>query len=253
MSEYIVISTEDRITTLTITRPDKKNAITQDMYAAMADAIVAYGDNDGARAFVITGTDDMFTAGNDLQDFSTGAGDSHDLPPVGRFLNAIRDCPKPLIAAVNGQAIGVGLTMLLHCDLVYAADSATFSAPFVKLGLVPEAASSMLLPACVGMAVANDILLAGRKLNAEEAHRYGLVARVFPDTELSSAVKQIATNVAHSAPTALRRSKALIRNQRDRVAEHMAVEGRIFVEQLQSPDFAESVAAMMQKRAPVYS
>ena len=253
MSEYIVINTDDRITTLTITRPDKKNAITQDMYGAMADAIVAYGDNDDARAFVITGTGDMFTAGNDLQDFSTGAEDSHDLPPVGRFLNAIRDCPKPLIAAVNGQAIGVGLTMLLHCDLVYAADSATFNAPFVKLGLVPEAASSLLLPASVGMAVANDILLAGRKLNAEEAHRYGLVARIFPDAELSSAVKEIATIVAHSAPTALRRSKELIRNQRDRVAEHMAVEGRIFVEQLQSPDFAESVAAMMQKRAPVYS
>ena len=251
MSEHIVVETEAKITTLTIARPDKKNAITQGMYGAMADAIAAYGDDDNARAFVITGTGDMFTAGNDLQDFSTGG--EEDIPPVGRFLNAIRDCPKPLIAAVNGHAIGVGLTMLLHCDLVYAGESATFSAPFVKLGLVPEAASSMLLPASVGMAVANDVLLAGRKLDAEEAHRYGLVARIFPDEALAGAVREIATGVATSAPTALRRSKELIRNERNRIAEHMAAEGRIFVEQLQSPDFAESVAAMMQKRAPVYS
>ena len=253
MSEYIVIENEGRITTLTIVRSDKKNAITQGMYAAMADAITAYGDDDGTRAFVITGTGDMFTAGNDLQDFSTGAEDDGEIPPVGRFLNAIRDCPKPLIAAVNGQAIGVGLTMLLHCDLVYAGESAVFSAPFVRLGLVPEAASSMLLPASVGMAVANDVLLAGRKLDAEEAHRYGLIARIFPDAELMASVQEIAAGVATAAPTALRRSKALIRNQRERVAEHMAAEGRIFVEQLQSPDFAESIAAMMQKRAPVYS
>ena len=252
MSEHIVISKEERVTTLTIARPEKKNAITQTMYAAMADALNAYGEDDAARAFVFTGASDMFTAGNDLQDFAAG-GAGGENPPVARFLNAIRDCPKPLIAAVNGPAIGIGLTMLLHCDLAYAGESATFSAPFVKLGLVPEAGSSMLLPASVGMAVANDILLAGRKLSAEEAHRYGLVSRVFPDADLAIAVQEIARSVSHSAPTALRQSKALIRSQREHVAEHMAVEGRIFLEQLQSADFAESVAAMMQKRQPVYA
>ena len=252
MSEHIVISKEERVTTLTITRPEKKNAITQAMYAAMADALTAYGEDDAARAFVITGAGDMFTAGNDLQDFATGdAGDEN--PPVARFLNAILDCPKPLIAAVNGPAIGVGLTLLLHCDLAFAGQSASFSAPFVKLGLVPEAGSSMLLPASVGMAVANDILLAGRQLSAEEAHRYGLVSRVFPDADLAASVAEIARGVSQSAPTALTQSKALIRSQRDRVAEHMAAEGRLFVAQLQSPDFAESVAAMMQKRQPVYA
>lgn len=253
MTDHILVSTADRITTITIQREDKKNAITQAMYGAMADAIETYGNTDDARALVITATGDMFTAGNDLQDFSTNSGPTDgELPPVGRFLNAIRDCPKPLIAAVNGAAIGVGLTMLLHCDLVYAGQSASFSAPFIKLALVPEAASSILLPASVGMAVANDILLAGRILNANEAHDYGLVARVFDDAALQQEVRQIAHTVASYSPVAMRRSKTLIRNQQDRIANHMGTEITAFVEQLKSPDFAESVAAMMQKRAPNY-
>ncbi|SIN68428.1 Enoyl-CoA hydratase [Parasphingorhabdus marina DSM 22363] len=252
MSNNIDLSTADRVTTLTIARADKKNAITQDMYAAMAEAITDYGQDMDVRALVITGAGDMFTAGNDLQDFSTGGADQDEIPPVSRFLHALRDCPKPVVAAVNGPAIGVGLTMLLHCDLVYAGQSATFNAPFVKLGLVPEAASSLLLPAAVGMAVANDILLAGRTLNAEEALRFGLIARIFPDGELQEAARQIALHIASSAPNALRQSKSLIRNQRDQIADQMQAEGRLFVDQLQSPDFRESVAAMMEKRAPNY-
>lgn len=254
MSEHIIVSTQDRVTTVTISRTDKKNAITFAMYTAIAEAIEEYGQTDQARALVITGEGDMFTAGNDLQDFMTGglpAGDAEN--PIIRFLNAIRDCPKPLIAAVNGSAIGVGLTMLLHCDLVYSANSATFSAPFVQLGLVPEAGSSMLLPASLGMAVANDVLLAGRVLTASEALNHGLVARVFADGELMNEVQEIAKAIAASSPVALKQSKALIRNQRDEVAGHMAAEIKIFAAQLQSPDFAESVAAKLQKRAPNYS
>ncbi len=252
MNQDIIISTEDRVTTLTISRTDKKNAITQSMYAAMADAIIDYGSDENARAFVITGDGDMFTAGNDLQDFSTGGGSKDEIPPVSRFLYAVRDCPKTVLAAVNGPAIGVGLTMLLHCDLVYAGRSATFNAPFVKLGLVPEAASSLLLPAAVGMAVANDILLAGRTLDAEEALRFGLIARIYPDAELQQAVHQIALHIAGSAPNALKQSKLLIRNQREKIADQMHAEAKLFVAQLNSPDFAESVAAMMEKRTPVY-
>ena len=251
MSDQIVVVEAGRVTTLSIARPEKKNAITQAMYAEMAQAIVDFGNDDAQRAMVITGAGDMFTAGNDLADFAVGSAD-HEAPPVVRFLDAIRDCPKPLIAAVNGPAIGVGLTMLLHCDLVYAGRSATFSAPFVKLGVVPEAGSSMLLPASVGMAVANDILLAGRTLNAKEAHDYGLAARVFPDADLMPAVNEIAAEVAMSAPTAMKRSKALIRHNRDALAEHMMTEIKLFAEQLQTRDFAESVAAKMQKRDPVF-
>ncbi|MGR3622937.1 enoyl-CoA hydratase-related protein [Pseudophaeobacter sp.] len=252
MSDTITLHTQDRVTTLTISRPRKRNAITQAMYGTMADALQAYGNSDDARAFVITGAEDYFSAGNDLQDFSTASHDG-DLPPVARFLDAISQCPKPVIAAVNGPAIGVGLTMLLHCDLVYAAESASFTAPFVKLGLVPEAASSLLLSASVGMAVANDILLAGRSLNAQEAHDYGLISRVFPDADLTSEVAAIAVHVAQSAPEAVRLSKSLIRNRRDEVALQMQKEAEHFVAQLKSPEFAEVVAAMMQKRQPSFS
>ncbi len=251
MSEHIKISREERVVTLTIDRQDKKNALTQEMYGAMADALEAYGASDEDRALVITGAGEMFTAGNDLGDFAKGDREEK-VPPVWRFLGALSNCPKPVIAAVNGPGIGIGLTLLLHCDLVYAGESASLGAPFVKLGLVPEAASSMLLPASVGMAVANDILLAGRILSAAEAERFGLVARVFPDADLQGEVRKIAIGVARSAPQSLQLSKRLIRHQREAVAAHMAAEGKLFAAQLQAPEFAESVAAMAQKRLPDY-
>lgn len=252
MTKDVLIEDNGPIRTIAFNRPDKKNAITQDMYQAMADAIFDYDKNDALRALVITGKGEMFTSGNDLFDFAKGMRTKHDTPPVGQYLAAISTCTKPLIAAVNGPGIGIGLTLLLHCDLVYAGESATLGAPFVKLGLVPEASSSMLLPAQVGMAVANDILLAGRTLNAQEALDVGLVSRVFKDAELMDEVHKIACHVAASAPTAVKKSKDLIRFNRDAVAAHMQTEGKIFGEQLQSPDFAESVAAMMEKRTPVY-
>lgn len=252
MSDTITLQTQDRVTILTINRPQKRNAITQKMYGAMADALKAYESSETQRAFVITGAEDYFTAGNDLQDFSM-ADHTGDLPPVARFLEAISTCKKPVIAAVNGPAIGIGLTMLLHCDLVYAATSATFTAPFVKLGLVPEASSSMLLSASVGMAVANDILLAGRRLTAEEAHNYGLISRVFADAVLQEEVAAVAKHVAASAPEAMKLSKSLIRHQRDLVAAHMGRESELFIAQLKSPEFSEVVTAMMQKRPPSFS
>ena len=251
MSEFIIVTNEDRITTITISRTDKKNAITKAMYTAMADAILAYSEDDNARALVITGAGDMFTSGNDISDFTTEL-TGNEKPPVVRFLDALRECPKPIIAAVNAHAIGIGLTMLLHCDLVYAHEKATFSAPFVKLGVVPEAASSILLPQAVGMAVANDILLAGRTLNAKEALDFGLASRVFNDTEYSASVKELAQQIADSAPISMRKSKDLIRNYRGTMTDHMNAEFADFGAQLKSPEFAESIAAKMQKRKPVY-
>lgn len=251
MTDNIAINTKDRVATLEIARPDKRNAISQAMYAAMAQALRDYGEDDDARAFVITGQGDYFTSGNDLKDFSTGSR-AEEIPPVAQFLQAISTCPKPVIGAVNGPAIGVGLTMLLHCDLVFAAEDATMSAPFVGLGLVPEAASSLLLPQAVGAAVANDIFMTGRALTASEALQFGLVSRVFSKSEFADEVSQIALQIANSAPTALKRTKALVRHQRELIAEQMQTESTVFVEQLTSPDFAESVAAKMQGRAPVF-
>lgn len=251
MAENITLQTVERVTTMTIARPAKRNAITQDMYAAMADALEDYARSDDSRAFVITGAEDYFTSGNDLQDFVMGPrGDG--VPPVIRFLTAVSTCPKPLIAAVNGPAIGVGVTMLLHCDLIIASDTATFSTPFVKLGLVPEAASSLLLPATVGMAVANDMFLANRVLDADEAVRFGLASRVFPFTDLMVETAKIAAQLADSAPTSMLKTKSLIRHGQAQMTAQMEKESVLFAEQLKSPEFAEVVAAKMQKRMPVF-
>lgn len=251
MDRPIRIKTEQRVTTMTITRPEKRNAITQAMYADMADALEDYAQSDAARAFIITGAEDYFTSGNDVKDFVMG-GKADDAPPVLRFLNAISSCPKPLIAAVNGPAIGVGVTLLLHCDLVMVADTATFSTPFVQLGLVPEAGSSMLLPAAVGMAVANDMLMAGRVLDAHEAVAFGLASRICAAQDLMAQSGLVAAQMAQSAPDAMRKTKSLIRHGQAQIAAQMQAESDLFAEQLHSAEFAEVMTAKVQKRAAVF-
>ena len=250
MTQHISVSELDRVLVIQLDRPERKNALTQAMYGAIADALDAATADDQCRAVIITGTGDAFTAGNDLTDFATGA--TEGKPPVQRFLETIRDTDLPVIAAVNGVAVGVGLTMLLHCDLAFAAESATFRAPFPQVGVVPEAGSSMLLPLTVGMAWANDILLAGRVLNASEALQAGLVSRVLADDELLDRAMEVAQSLAASAPNAMRQSKQLIRQHRAIVAERMADEAVRFAAQLASPEFAECTAAFMQKRKPVF-
>lgn len=252
MTDHIKLDLSDRILTITIARPERKNALTQAMYGKMADAIVDANTNKAVRAIVITGEGDMFTAGNDLSDFASMEERESGTPPVTRFLNAIRDAYKPIIAAVNGPAIGVGLTMLLHCDISFAAQSANFRAPFTQLGLVPEAGSSLLLPRIVGRSMANEVLLAGRILTADEALACGLVSRVLRDEELLGAAMATALKIAASAPTAILKSKALINSRTAEIADQMRAEGEIFAAQLQSPEFAEAAAAFAQKRAPVF-
>ncbi|MEH6521729.1 enoyl-CoA hydratase [Sulfitobacter sp.] len=251
MTDNIKLHTADRVTTLTMARPEKRNAITQAMYAAMADALEDYAASDDVRAFVITGAEDYFTSGNDVKDFSMGS-NGDEVPPVVRFLKAVSTCPKPLIAAVNGPAIGVGVTMLLHCDLVVVSEASTFSTPFVQLGLVPEAASSLLLPATVGMAVANDMLLANRVLDAREAVTFGLASRIVPAVDLMTEAGTIANQLAAAAPQSVLKTKSLIRHGRDQMIAQMDKESVMFAEQLKSPEFAEVVTAKMQKRAPVF-
>ncbi len=253
MTDQIKTTQDGHVLTLTIARPERKNALTQAMYGAMADAIVSANTDKSIRAIIITGEGDLFTAGNDLGDFASDMERKTGKPPVQRFLEAIRDAEKPLIAAVNGPAIGVGLTMLLHCDIAYASETADFRAPFTQLGLVPEAGSSLLLPATVGNSMANEILLAGRILTAEEALACGLVSRVVPAAQLLPEAGKTAQKIAASAPSAILKSKALIRGNRDAVANRMAAESKAFAEQLQSPEFAEAAAAFAQKRKPVFA
>ena len=245
------ISRDGKIIDIAFNRPDRRNAITHAMYAAFADALDALGTDDGLRAGLIRGEGEAFTAGNDLMDFAAGfPGDAE--PPVWRFLRTILTMEKPLIAAVNGPAVGVGLTMLLHCDVVIASETATFSAPFVKLGVVPEAGSSVLLPRTVGMALANDIMLGGRVLTAEEALSAGLVSTVVAPGELAQAARARAETFAAFAPRAMSRAKKLMRHDAAEIAAVMEREAVIFNEQLKSPEFAESAAAFMQKRAPKF-
>ena len=250
MTDHIQTEINDKIITITIDRQAQKNALTHEMYAAIADGLEQLDRDDSLRAGMITGAGDVFTAGNDLMDFAGGLPEGK--PPVFRFLDNIRDCSKPVIAAVNGPAVGVGLTMLLHCDLSFAAQSATFRAPFPMLGLVPEAASSMLLPLTVGTAMANDVFLGGRVLTADEALQAGLISRIFPNADLLNETSKVVAHIASQAPNAIKKTKHLVRSNKEEIKTRMGEENVLFAEQLKSPEFAEAAAAFMQKRAPKF-
>ncbi len=243
---HVTVEVDGRIVIVTFNRTDKRNAITQDMYRTMADTLEAAEADLGVAAVVFTGNGEAFTAGNDLQDFASGG----SLDQVSRFLQAIMTVNVPLIAAVNGMAIGVGLTMLLHCDLVYVEPSAVLSAPFVALGLVPEAASSLILPRVVGERRAAEILLAGRKIDGNEAAEWGLANAV------ASPVLKVACEAAYSLagqpPRAVRSTKALLHSNELTIAGRMAEEMNYFVEALGGTEFAEVIAARSEKRPPVF-
>lgn len=250
MTDHILCETTNRVMTITLNRPERKNALTREMYGTIADALAEADSNKDIRAVVITGNGDAFTAGNDIGDFTTKPPEGKQ--PVTRFLENISTAQTPILAAVNGIAVGVGLTMLLHCDLVFASKSARFKAPFTSLGLVPEAASSLLLPNALGMAWANDILIAGRILSADEALSAGLASRIYAQEELLEETQKVAETVAALPPSAVSQTKSLIRANRDAVSAQMATEGAIFAKQLQSDEFKEAAMAFMQGRAPVF-
>lgn len=248
MTNLVKTEREGRVLSIIMNRADKKNALTHEMYGAMADALQLAEDDAQIRCVIITGEGDTFTAGNDLGDFAAGLPEGK--PPVARFLESILNCDKPVMAAVNGPAVGVGLTMLLHCDLSYASETATFRAPFPHLGVVPEAGSSLLLPASIGTAWANDVFIAGRVLNASDALAAGLISRVFSAAALLPECKSIAARIAAQAPNAMRGTKRLVRSNRRAITERMQKEGALFAEQLKSPEFMEAAMAYMQRRLP---
>ena len=248
----IVVDHDGGILRITMSRPQKKNALTHAMYAAMADALQEAESSNSVQVMVITGSGDAFTAGNDLGDFlnpSPAGGES----PVLRYLLTLSTAEKPVIAAVNGLAVGIGTTMLLHCDLVYAARSATFSAPFVNLALVPEAASSLLLPRRIGHAKAAELFLLGGRMDAVQAEASGLVTAVFDDDRLQAEVTDRARALAAKAPSAVRATKALMKRGEEPVADRMRAESTQFALQLQSADLREAVQAFREKRAPKFS
>lgn len=252
MTAPILRDEKDGILTITMNRPDRKNALTVAMYDELSKALVQLDETASLRAAILTGAGDSFTSGNDIGDFMANP-PTDENSPVIRFLHGLLATKKPLIAAVNGTGIGVGLTMLLHCDLVFMADDAILQAPFTKLGLVPEAASSLLLPRLAGHQRAAEILLLGKKIDAAEAKDMGLVNEVVPSDQLMNRAWEAARNIAALPPEAIRITKALMRGDTGPVKDRMGEEGALFSERLKSPEAMEAFTAFMQKRTPDFS
>ncbi len=253
MSAHVIVETKERIARIELARLDKKNALTADMYQAMADALGAAEADAQVRAVLIHGKPDCFTAGNDLKDFLERPPHGEASPVFG-FLGRISRAEKPIVAAVGGVAVGIGTTMLLHCDLVYAAPNARFQMPFVPLGLVPEAGSSLLLPALAGYQRAAELLLLGQPFGADKALAAGLVTEVIPEADLLEYAKNAARGLAALPPASVRLTKALMKRRHDKaVAEQMAEEGRHFRERLASPEAKEAMSAFLAKRKPDFS
>lgn len=243
----------DGVATIEIARPEKKNALTQAMYEAMAEAINAAQADNAVRAVLITGQPGIFTSGNDLEDFM-------QRPPAGeesavfRFMKALVGCDKPVIAAVTGGAIGIGTTMLLHCDFVYVADDARLAMPFVGLGLVPEFASSLLVPQLMGARGAAEKLLLGDPFTGEQAVEAGIANAVLPAGEVLKHARRIAERFNSLPPGAVRESKQLLRRPNHAaVMEAIQVEAELFSKRLRSPEATEAFQAFFQKRKPDFS
>ncbi|MSO91746.1 MAG: enoyl-CoA hydratase [Acetobacteraceae bacterium] len=252
MSDHIIITREAGVMEIRLNRPDKKNALTRDMYAAIADAMDASNTDPGVRAIILTGTGDAFTSGNDVRDFQARAA-TNTASPAGRFLPTISTLKKPLIAAVNGAAIGIGATMLMHADLIVAARSASFLMPFTALGLVPEAGSSLLVPQAIGLRRANAMLLLGDRIDAATAADWGLINLVVDDTDLLPTARALAARLVALPPEAVRQTKALIRAGAADLQTHMAGELKIFAQRVASPEAGEAFAAFAEKRKPDFS
>ena len=243
----------EHILRIKINRPQKKNALTIAMYAAMADAIIQADEDNDIRVVFLQGTTECFTAGNDLQDFKDYRPDG-EVRAANPFLVAISRAQKPMVAAVGGIAVGVGTTMLLHFDLVYAGESTQFRLPFVNLGLCPEAASSFLLPRLIGHQHASELLLFGEPFSVTKAREIGLVNAVYPDAELIDTAYAQAQKLALQPPASVRLTKALLkRSISGNIADTMAEEMKYFSERLGSAECAEALSAFFERRKPDFS
>jgi enoyl-CoA hydratase/carnithine racemase len=249
----IKTATLNGVATIEIARPEKKNAITVDMYAAMGAALRSANTDAAVRAVLITGQPGIFTSGNDLEDFMHRPKQGMD-SPVFQFMKALTTCEKPVVAAVTGAAIGIGTTLLLHCDLVYVSDEARLAMPFTSLGLVPEFASSLVLPQLIGHVKASEKLLLGDPFTAQDAMDMGLANAVLPAGEVVNHARRMAERFNALPPGAVRESKKLMRRAGSAaVLETIAVEGGVFQERLTSPEAREAFTAFFQKRKPDFS
>jgi enoyl-CoA hydratase/carnithine racemase len=254
MVDQVVISAARRVLRLRLNRPEKKNALTHAMYRTLAEALERADSDPEVRAITISGTGDAFTSGNDLADFLDGRPLDAESPAM-RFLAAISKARKPALAGVNGIAVGIGVTMLLHCDLVYAAQDATFQTPFVNIGLVPEAASSLLLPRLIGYHRAAELFFLGNKFDAQAAREMGLVNGIVSKISLETVIGEVAAALAAKPAASLRITKALLKGDAvdAAVSARMEEERSYLEQQLRSPEAHEAMEAFLQKRTHDFS
>jgi enoyl-CoA hydratase/carnithine racemase len=262
----IKTATLNGVATIEIARPEKKNALTVAMYQAMCDALKAAQADGAVRAVLITGQPGIFTSGNDIEDFMArgaggangagGAGGGSDVmdSPVFQFMRALLECDKPVVAAVTGAAIGIGTTMLMHCDFVYVSDEARLAMPFVSLGLVPEFASSLTVPQLMGQRLAAEKLLLGDPFTPEQAVECGIANAVLPAGEVANHARRIAERFNALPPGAVRQAKQLMRSpHKELLLKTIRSEGEVFAARLRSPEAMEAFQAFFQKRKPDFS
>jgi len=242
----INVSRKNAVLTIEIDRPLKKNALVPQMYMDMAQAIESASE-EAMRAVLIQGSHGCFTAGNDITDFIS-KGDDQDVNETFRFMMALLNCPVPVVAKVEGLAIGIGTTLLLHCDFVYCADNAKFAMPFINLGLVPEYASSYILPRISGNLQAAELLLLGETFSAQKAYECGIVSKVVSEDALSDLVAQTLAKLVSKPKMALVQSKALLRNQNAEIEKHIIAELAVFAEAMVSEAAKEAFSAFLEKR-----
>ncbi|MNF53652.1 Carnitinyl-CoA dehydratase [compost metagenome] len=254
MSEHLLVEREEGLLTLRLNRLHKKNALTRAMYSAMAEVLAQADQDQSVRAVLITGGEACFTSGNDVADFIQA-------PPSGlnsevfQFMQALFEFSKPVVAAVSGPAVGIGTTLLLHCDLVYVSREASLRMPFVNLGLCPEYGSSLILPRLLGHARAAELLLLGQGFSGEQAAAWGIANQALEDGAATLAkAREMALRFQHLAPSAVADSKRLMRAPgREELRRVIEEEGALFGQRLRSPEAIEALTAFMQRRAPDFS
>lgn len=254
MTDLVITEQQAQVLVVRINRLERKNALTHDMYTALGDALKTAEDDSSIRCVLFTGSSDCFTAGNDLSDFAAGLPGAFEHTPVGRFLLLLATATKPVVAAVNGPAVGIGTTMLLHCDFVFAGTNTRFQMPFVNLGLCPEGGSSLLLPSWIGRARAAELLMLGGTFNADDAYRLGLINRICEPEQTEATALETCNQIAAQAPAAIRVTKELLnRATKEQLVDTLKTEGALFSERLKSPEAAEAFKAFMEKRKPDFS
>lgn len=252
-SEFVKVVVDGGVMEISLQRPERKNALTHDMYDALSAAMNEAEEVADVRVVLITGTHDCFTAGNDMLDFLNNPPKGDD-SPVMIFLRKLVEFEKPLVAAVNGPAVGVGTTLLFHCDLVHVARGARLKMPFTSLGLCPEAGSSLLLPMIVGHQRAAELLMMSKTIDGETAERIGIANAVHDDSDYLEAAREQCRTLASQPPAALRLTKQLMKAPYlEQLREHMRVEGNAFTARLGSPEAREAMTAFVEKRSPDFS